>query len=68
MSWPALFRCKHPAAALAVEDRPTVTPHDADFERITIRMLCLSCGQSVSFTCMSCIGGVDAFLARKSAP
>lgn len=60
--WP--FRCKHPAAALRVERKATVTPIDADFTSITYHLLCSHCGERVEVQYAEMVGGVEGFLAR----
>lgn len=57
-------KCRHPAVFLAVRAEPETVVADADFEHVTYRLRCRSCGGDVDIRHARCRGGVEAFLAR----
>lgn len=59
------FKCQHPAKWLVAEREQTKVNVDADFDRVTFHMRCISCGELVSVKFSTFVGGVDAFLNRK---
>ena len=62
-----LFRCQHPARALAVRSEQRVAPDSdtpEDHEIVTYRLLCMKCGRDVDIRYARLIGGVAGFMAR----
>ena len=62
-----LFKCKHPFNAIGVEKEHASVIHDADFEHIDYHFFCRNCGEKLTLKYAKMIGGVDAFLSRKTA-
>lgn len=42
------FKCKHPAAYLAVQKNETVEKIDDDFKKVTYHLTCIKCREQVT--------------------
>ena len=59
-----IFKCKHPARWLGVQQKETIERKDADFDVVTYHLICRKCSEAVTIAYAKTIGGVDAFLNR----